>query len=664
MSENTRWKARLKRRFHCPPTSAWQGRGPTLLAAAGLVCLVWAVFFPVLDFAFIEYDVRQQLLDNRYVQALSGENLGHIFTSRCATSYYPIRTLTFAVDHQLWGLNPRGFKLTNGLIHLANVLLVFWLVLRLFRHAAASRGSPNGRQDVCVAAFSAGLFAVHPVVVEPVTWVAGREELLMLLGTLGCVHFHITARRLDEEGVKRRRATACYVGAALCCGVACLSNAVAAVIPLLIVAWDGLTLAGPKLWRIFWGTSALWVIGIATLVIKTRGPDTGVVMAEAETFSAEWVMLILNVYWLNLTTLVWPTKLAVSYSPITPEGFLAPGVILGGIAMGATCVILWGLRRRRLALFGLIWFVLALGPVSQIIPHHIHRADRFLYLPLAGLVVGVAMALRPALDALNAPARLVGMSGMGVLGLVLLAALSAGQVRTWRNGVRVWENCVRVDPNNAYAHDALADVLREQGQLRRARYHYEKAMELDYNNDKALHLFALQLATCEDEQLRNYGEAIRLARRACELSQWKAPEYRRGLATVYSAFAASLANRGESGRAAENFSHAIRADPEYDLPHYNLALLLASCPDATIRNPEEAVRLARRAYELTDHPAAQHMYILAQVYAAAGRVDEAAAAAQEAIQLAEAAGNRQFAGQLRRWLKLLRDRVSSPSSRS
>ena len=116
------------------------------------------VFFPVLDFEFIEYDVRQQLLDNRYVQALSGENLVHIFTSRCATSYYPIRTLTFAVDHQLWGLNPRGFKLTNGLVHLANVFLIFWLVLRLLRHPAGPRtdGSRNGRQDVCSAAFSAG----------------------------------------------------------------------------------------------------------------------------------------------------------------------------------------------------------------------------------------------------------------------------------------------------------------------------------------------------------------------------------------------------------------------------------------------------------------------------------------------------------------------------
>ena len=61
---------------------------------------------------------------------LTVENLGHIFTSRCTKSYYPVRTLTFAVDHEIWGLHPGGFKLTNGLIHLGNVFLVFWLNLK------------------------------------------------------------------------------------------------------------------------------------------------------------------------------------------------------------------------------------------------------------------------------------------------------------------------------------------------------------------------------------------------------------------------------------------------------------------------------------------------------------------------------------------------------
>ena len=69
---------------------------------------MFAVFFPILDFEFVDYDVCKQLIENRYVQGLSGENLKHIFTSRCVTSYYPVRTLTFAVDYQFWGLDPGG----------------------------------------------------------------------------------------------------------------------------------------------------------------------------------------------------------------------------------------------------------------------------------------------------------------------------------------------------------------------------------------------------------------------------------------------------------------------------------------------------------------------------------------------------------------------------
>ena len=215
---------------------------PKLFALCALAYLVCVVFFPVVTFEFIESDVSNHVVHNPYIRGLTAENLWHIFTSRCLTSYYPVRTLTYAADYQVWGLDPTGFKLTNGLIHLAIVLLALWLVLRLFDHPISMVRSPGRYWDLAVATFSAGIFAVHPVVVEPVTWVAGREELLMTLGALGCIHFHLTARRLSDEGGKPRRATACWVAAAVCCAAACLSNAVAAVIPLLIVACDLLTL--------------------------------------------------------------------------------------------------------------------------------------------------------------------------------------------------------------------------------------------------------------------------------------------------------------------------------------------------------------------------------------------------------------------------------------
>ena len=558
-----------------------QSRRLILLAAAGLVYLVCEVFSPIVGFDFIDYDVPGQVIDNPHIQDLSGENLKHIFTSPCITSYYPIRTLSFAVDYQLWGLNPGGFKLTNGLIHLTNVLLVFWLILRIFRHQGAAM-LPNTWRDVCVAAFAAGILALHPVVVEPVAWVAGREELLMMLGTVGCIHFHLTARRLDENGSRTRSRVACHACAALCCAAACLSNAVAAVIPLLIVAWDLLTLTGPKFWKILRGTLALWVIAVATVTIKKLGSESELIANAPSLFSAQRLTCVLNVYWLNLKTYLWPTGLVANYPRVTRQSFVDSGVILGGIAVGLTCLILLALRQRKTTLLGLVWFGLALGPGSQIIPHHVHRADRFLYLPLLGLVVAVAMELRPLVRALKAPANVAGIIVAGGLGLFLLDIMSVSQVRTWRNTASMWENCLRVYPGNPTAHGGLAENLAEAGHFDRAIRHYYSALRIDPDDLETLKDFALLLATCRQEELRDYDLAVRLARRAREL-----------------------------------------ADP----------------PD----------------------PAA--VMVLAEVYAQAGRSEMVVAMTEEAIQLAQTAGNMELAGDLRRRLKqyMAGTDVSSPA---
>lgn len=641
-----------------PGSTAW----PILLAASALACLVGAVFFPILGFEFVDIDVGQQVVDNPHIRVLTWGNLRHILSSRCIYSYYPIRTLSFAVDYQLWGLNATGFKLTNGVVHLTNVLLVFWLIRRVFRRTALSDGSPSAWRDVWLAAFGAGVFAVHPVVVEPVTWVAGREELLMTLGALGCIHFHLSARRLGELGGRKRRALACYVGAAVCCAAACLSNAVAAVIPLLITAWDVLTLPRPKLWKILTGTSALWVIGAATIVIKKLGANPETTAAQPGVFSAEWVALVLNTYWVNLKTLAWPTSLAVSYSPLRPEGLLSVDVILGVAAVGLTGVLLWSLRRRKLILFGLFWFGLALAPTSQLMSHHVHHADRFLYLPLAGLVTAASVGLKPLGNALRGRGQWAGAVGVAVVGLAVLATVSARQVQTWRNSVTMWEHCLKVDPENAKAHDLFGNLLNNRGQWRRAREHYRKAMELDSNDPEALRAVALQLALFEDEKLRNYPQAIRMARRACELSRWKEPRHTRALATVYSVLAESQAAGGQFGPAIRNYKSAVEADSTFIPALYNLALILATCPDDRLRNPDEAVPLAERAYQLTEHPEAAHLSIIVDVYAAVGWLDKASAFAEEGVRLAQAEGDLELAGDLQRRLRLFHDAMSADSS--
>ncbi len=470
----------------------------------------------MLGFDFIRYDVREQLLEDPHIQGLSFENLIQIFTTRRITSYYPIRTLSFAVDFQVWGQNPAGFKLTNGLIHLANVLLVFWLGIRLLGSPFAVEQA-NSRWAAVCAGLAAAVYAVHPVVVEPVVWIAGREELLMALGALGCLHFHLAARELGEGPEQSKQVDARYVGSAICCAFACLSNAVAAILPMLIVVWDLLMLSGAKQQRIVRGTLALWLIAAATIVIKVLDPLSPE-MDKGNFLANDRALLVMNVYWLNLKSLVWPAELALRYSKVEPQGITSAEVVLGFFAAVATCVVMWRLRKRRIALYGLLWFVLSLAPAAQVMPHHLHRADRFLYLPLIGLTVVLASATAFVAGRINRRWQLYVAVIAGMCVILALQITSAQQLTTWRNDISMWKNCLRVEPDSAVLHAALGHSLERAERFSEAGAAYEAAVVADSSDVQAHKYFALFLAQCPDEDQRDYSRAVELAKRAAQLS--------------------------------------------------------------------------------------------------------------------------------------------------
>jgi tetratricopeptide (TPR) repeat protein len=696
---------------------------PILLGVIALFVLAGAVFHPILGFEFVDLDTPTQVTKNPHIQGLTAQNVKHVLTSWCVTSYYPIRTLTYAIDYQLWGLNPAGFKLTNALIHLANVLLVYWLILRLFRRCSSSvvlnmfrkekgdganlperpggcfaqispvpffrarsrqhdsradlqvrpegSGVPSGntvapsadsmgaeaRWEVAFATCSAGLFAIHPVVVEPVAWVPGREELLMTLGALGCFHFHLSARRAEIRGGGVPKAMAFYIAAAFCCALACLSNAVGAVIPLLIVAWDLLTPAKPKLRRIVWGTSALWLISAITIVLKRIGDSAEPFEPEIAALSFRRLWVVLDVYWLNLKTLVWPTRLSVDYPRAKPITFADWGVIFGLLAACVTIALLWRFRRRTALAFGIAWFVLALAPTSQIIPHHMDRADRFLYLPLVGLAVALAAGLRPLARLMKGRGAAVLAITCGVAGLLVPAAVSARHIETWRNSLSLWQNCVDLDSYNALANRTVADYLSDDGHFDRAVPYYERALELDPDCPDILNNYALRLATSHREELRDCERAIRMATQACDLTNWQEPKPRRVLSMAYMNLATAQKNDGQFDAAVENYNRAIEADPGYDAPLFNQALLLSSSPDPALRRPDEAVRLARQACDLLGDPHPLLVCILAEVYANVGRFDEATDTVETAIRKAHASGQVEWMGELERRLESYRKRI-------
>ncbi len=624
-----------------------------LVAIIAFTMLVLAVFHPALDFEFVNLDVGKQIFQNPHVQGITWENVKYLFTTRCVTSYYPIRSLSFALDYQFWGLNPTGFKLTNILIHLANAVLLFWLVLRLFSQPQCAITLPCPVQwEVPLAAFAAAIFAIHPLVVEPVAWVSGREELLMTCGALACIHFHLSACRLAESGRRCGLAFFCHFLAAISCAAACMSNAVAAVIPILVVAWDVLTIRKPTLWRILTGTAALWIIAIATIVLKKVG-EFNDPPNQAGAFSAERLCVLFNVFWLNVKSLVWPSDLAVFYPEIAPQGFGDPAVILGAMAFTAALVLLWLLRRQKLIVLGLVWFAVGLGPSSQIMIHHIHRADRFLYLPLAGLAIAMAMSLRvPA----NAAARSWAKAGIVLLGISLLFVLgkrSASQVWTWHDDISMWETCVKLDPGNVRFRCELADRLRLSGHHRQALREYEHLLQSDPHNGKVAVKLAWLLVTSDETEIRDPDRAIRLAEQAAARN----PALFRSYAQIRTEVARGLAAEHQFPSAVENLRLALEADPGSHAAMLELASLLATCSDLTLRDPAQAVELAERACLVQSQLGPEELGIVAAVYFEAGRPRLAVSAAEKALGLAQASdsGNTGLLEDLRKQLEFYRD---------
>ena len=136
------------------------------------------------------------------------------------------------------------------------------------------------------------------------------------------------------------------------------------------------------------------------------------------------------------------------------------------------------------------------------------------------------------------------------------------------------------------AHRCFADLLSRRGQFGKAIPHYFMALRVEPDGIETLNNFALRLGAGEDEALRDYPMAIKFAERGCRLTDWKDPKLRHTLALAYTNYAVSFSRRGDFARAMLNFQRASEAEPGFDVPIYNLALLLLSCPKEDLRQPQ------------------------------------------------------------------------------
>ncbi len=450
---------------------------------ATLAALVAAAFSAALPGAFI-WDDRTLIEQNSQITSLG--NIGQVFTRHFLDSdrgtlevanlyYRPLVTLSFMVDHAVFGMEPWGFHLTNLLLHLFATLLVFALARRVLRRPGGD-DEASWQADVAPWAVAA-LFAVHPSRVEAVSWVSGRTDVMMTI----CVVASLLAfwRALVSED--RRRLMAGAAWAAYVCALLCKETAVAMAVAVPALDW-ALISRGER--KRFWA-NARWthlplVISTAAFVafrLWFQGRVLGTPSHAALDLGGRALLLFETLgHYVHLTLMPYSPNMQVGayWTPQTASWGL---VATGGVALLAYAAALaWALKRGP----GVPAFALLLGgafflPAANLVPLSVHAmaADRFLYVPL----LGAALLAGVGLTRIMARSRVRGLVLL-LVGLVSLswAAMVNLRSRDFAGPVRFWVAELAASPDNPLVQEKLGSAMMERRRYREAEKWYDRSL--------------------------------------------------------------------------------------------------------------------------------------------------------------------------------------------
>jgi len=660
-----------------------------------LVVAVLAVFGQSGHFEFVNYDDNLFVTANRHIlRGLTWENVRWAMTAGIAKGstdadyWRPLSLLSHALDVKLFGLKAGAHHWMNVGIHSATAVALF-LVLRAMTGA------------LWRSAFVAAIFAVHPLHVESVAWVAERKDVLsgfFFVLTLGAYVGYV--RRPFQVGR--------YLLVVLLFALGLMSKPTLVTLPcvlLLLDYWPLQRFGVVSTPRLLAEKILLFVMAIAVAFLTAKGPS------YAETFMASlplaWRMgNALVSYATYLGQMFWPTGLAVFYphpgNDLGLGSVLLSLLLLGGLTGG---VFYW--RKKPYLGVGWLWYVGMLVPVIGIIQSGGQaRADRYTYLPQIGLYLALTWAAGDLCAGWRCRRLVPGIAAAAVI--TALSMVSFVQTSYWRNSESLWVHTLAVTSNNAIAQNNFGEALLDKkGREDDAIAHFQKALEIqpDYaaahDNlgsalfqkgyvDEAIAQFqkALEIQPDSAEACNNLGTAFGRKRQLDKAITYlqKAMEIQPDYAEAHNNFGSALFQKGRVDEAIAQFQKALEIQPDSAEPHNNLgnalrqkgrvseaiahyqkaleirpqsvpvqnnlAWVLATCPEASLRNGAKAVELAQQANQLSSNPNPLILRTLAAAYAEAGRFPEAVTTAQRALQLATAQTNSELANDLEMQIRL------------
>lgn len=574
-----------------------------LLTALLLVVITLIVYLPVKDNDFINFDDTMYVTHNLRVQrGLNWDNFVWAFKSLgVASNWHPLTWLSHMADCQLYGLNTTGHHFMSLTLHAINVVLLFLLIQAL-------TGS------IWRSAFVAALFAVHPLNVESVAWIAERKNVLSTMFWLLTTWAYL---KYVRQPTLRR-----YVYVLLFFSLGLMAKPMLVTLPFVLLLLDywplsrfraPATVSGraathsedpfsdqlitvsveriPSFWhRLFQLTAEkipLFVISAASSVVTVLAQRDGGALVGAEVISLKVRLAnALLAYIEYLSKTLWPVKLSIFYPHQLSMPEINRVLLAGAVLGGVTALVLWQAKRRGYFLVGWLWFLGTLVPVIGLVQVGGQAmADRYAYVPLIGVFIMLSWGTVELVSRLEL--RALWWSAAAICTVLALSIVTRHQVGYWHTSVTLFKHAIAVTDGNYLAYNNLGTSYSDVGMADKALEHYLEAVNIRPAFGLAHYNAALALTQKDqiEEAMPHYWQAL------------QHPTTKKNQSDTLNNLGVIMEKKGDNSEAINFYMEALHVDPDNTGATMNIGALLERQGKLN-----EAIAGYHKALERNPHP--------------------------------------------------------------
>ncbi len=674
---------RQRRGFSLGGRGQTPSRSQVVLVYLFLGAITWLIFGQTVRHDFVNFDDHVYIYDNPLVTGgLTTSGIVGAFTHPHARNWHPLTTISHMLDCQLYGLNAGGHHFTNVALHTIAVLLLFRVL----------RGTTGA---LWPSALVAALFAIHPLHVESVAWLSERKDVL------SAVLFMLTlaayVRYAGAPSIGR------YFIVLMIFALGLMSKPMLVTVPFVFLLLDYWPLRrfdkverfkpGSGITRslnqrpsfLFLEKTPLLVLSGLSCLVTIWAQDQATGSLEQLPFT--WRLsnaLVSYIEYVRQT--FWPARLAVFYPYPNNPLSIWKVTLASAFLLTVSAIAIFLRKKRPYVLTGWFWYVGMLVPVIGIVQiGEQGHADRYTYLPHIGLFLLIVWGAADLANTWHLRREYLWLAA--TITIAVLSYGAAVQTSFWKNSERLWDHTLSVTSDNDFAHNNLGFLHLRRGELDKAISHFETALKIRsgksqtrYNLGTALVHVNLANALAREgrpeEAIVHYEQAVKLrpdygdayynfgsvlfqeGRIDDAIAQWqKALAIQPNDAAAHTSLGNAFLQKGWPEEAIVHYQSALQINPGEVNARNNMAWVLATSSDPSIRNGAKAVSLAAQAVEISGGKDAIFFRTLAASFGECGKFADAIAAAEKGQDIAISHGDSHLARTLEKDIALYRAEI-------